>query len=210
MTKLVTVNYDIPTSMPVIWVDALKKLPRFHTLVMELGGVESLPTVLPLAPRLKGLCIKAYRHAVPFPSLIQLCPITVAPQRRSRLPPNNENVATVDEHISAWDQGVAKLLIAAKDNLVWLTLSPALAANDPMTTNEEQYPSRLFVEMKRFSNTGSVPKFPRLERLGLNASTHEPLIQHFLATSLNLTTMDTSGPDLLKAPPRKLTTLRNL
>lgn len=86
MTKLVAVDYSIPASIPAVRVDALDKLPTFLTLMMDLGSVESLPTILPLAPRIKGLSLQALRHGVSFLCVNQLCAITVAPQRRSRLP----------------------------------------------------------------------------------------------------------------------------
>lgn len=85
----------------------------------------------------------------------------------------------MEEHISAWDKGLAKILFAAKDSLVWLTLDPKFAPGDCATMEErehKQHLPRLFAEMKRLSKTDSCPTFPRLERMGVNYYTHNPIV----------------------------------
>lgn len=141
--KLVAVAYHIPAPFPPSFVEALRRLPDFHSLTMTLGAVESFPNLLPLVPRLKGLNIKALRHGIAPPIWNAFAPITVAPSRRLRLPLDLNNLATVDEHSRAWDLGLAKLLLAAKDSLVWHALRLKLHPSSEDTLQEKQYLHRL-------------------------------------------------------------------
>lgn len=211
MPKLIAVSYDMPAPIPSSYVAALQGLPEFHTLSIGFAGVESLPSILPLASRLQGFDLEGARHGIILPSLAQLCPITVAPQRRSRLAASYDNLATVEEHNSAWNDGLAKVLLAAKDSLVWLALKPELEfQEDRRVPPAGKYLRRLFNEMKRLSGVSNNPTFPRLERIALGAPTSNSLYRHILDTSPRIHTIDTLETEPLGAPPRLLKELRTL
>ena len=156
--------------------------------------------------------MNAYNFGVVFPELAEVAPFTVARERRLKLPLNRENCPTSHEQMAAWDDGLARLLLAAKDTISWIQLSPQQVPEEHVDHRDQQWMLRLWNKMKALSRSRSFPVLPALERIMIGPSMDNIAFQHILSTSNRLTHLDLPVMDRipLGAPPRELSSLRSL
>ncbi|GAA5906992.1 hypothetical protein JCM6882_000022 [Rhodosporidiobolus microsporus] len=223
MTSLVALEYSSSLPFPPAFVESLKHVTTFSKLYFAAGGTESLPHILPLAPKITHFELDALIRAPSPPESLTHCPITVAAARRSRSPWDDSNVPTVKEQSQAFIKGLASFLLGAKDNLEHLLLDAEDLCNLGNVSTPLLAFARILQQQKGSSNwlqclfdamvsdDRAYPVFPKLRRLSIKCSELRCLaFRHLLKTSgpslthLELISLDPRELQEPKEPLRKL------
>ncbi|GAA6043438.1 hypothetical protein JCM8097_002858 [Rhodosporidiobolus ruineniae] len=154
-----------PTPLAPAFAESLRNLPHLEALHLPYGGVESLPRLLPLADKLTFLNLAT--NITPAVSQISnvLYPITVAAERRNKLPRDEKNVATVREQAEATIEHLAKLLFAMKDQVEVVSVYGQSLHSGPEDRGEpfaRDWLRHLFERLKQLNGGEEYPVFPEL------------------------------------------------
>ncbi|BGO92244.1 hypothetical protein JCM10020v2_003904 [Rhodotorula toruloides] len=169
MPNLQQVVYSSSLPFPSIFVDPLLALDSFTSLHFDSSSVESLPHILPLARKVTDLSLET-RAAYPVPKeSLDLCPVTVAYERRRLVPWDMKNLPTREEQFQALVDGLVTYLHHAQDTLEMLVVDGSHIAPhcDALEWTTSPPSTRWFEQVFRhFTLTRRA--FPRIERLALN------------------------------------------
>lgn len=201
MTNLETIGWYATHPVPPLFVQTLGKIPSFKSIIFERFGVESLPHILPLAGQLTKISIKAGREAPAPKSAIELAPVLVGATRRSHLPWNQRDVATIEEQREAFFRDLAPFLLRAREHIEELAID-----GRGLSDKGEPYKwlEKLFDAM--VNDNRQYPTFPRLERLWFRSCNSKTLaLKHLLKTTAGrLRTLEVCTLDTAEIPPPPL------
>ena len=198
MTNLETIGWYASHPVPPLFVQTLCKIPSFKSLVLHHFGVESLPHILPLAGQLTKISITTDREAPAPKSAIELAPVLVGASRRSHLPWNQRDIATVEEQREAFFRDLPPFLAHARKHVEELAIvGGGLCDGD----KAYEWLESLFDAM--VDDNRQYPRFPRLERLWLRHCNSKTLaLKHLLrTTSGRLRTLEVAAQDTTELPP---------
>ncbi|TKA50900.1 hypothetical protein B0A53_05771 [Rhodotorula sp. CCFEE 5036] len=198
MTNLETIGWYASHPVPPLFVQTLCKIPSFKSLVLREFGVESLPHILPLADQLTKISINSERQAPAPKSARELAPVLVGASRRSRLPWDERNVATVEEQREALLRDLPPFLARACKHVEELAISGRGLCDKG---EPYQWLEKLFDAM--VDDNRQYPNFPRLERLWLRHCNSKTLaLKHLLSTTgVHLRTLEVTAQDTAELPP---------
>ncbi|GAA5835086.1 hypothetical protein JCM11251_000160 [Rhodosporidiobolus azoricus] len=195
------------------FVQALSTLQHFEAFHSWFAGVESLPHLLPLANKLASLILTANIRPPSHLDVWDLCPITVAANRRNQLPHDDRNVPTVREQAEALVNSLAKLLFATKDKLKIFGINAQgiyhTRTGETTDTYALAWLSHLFQSLRDL-NGGEYPVFPQLEGVRVAYCDAKCVgMTHLLKTSPKIRDLEIAerpGAQLpvVKAPLQKL------
>ncbi|BGP32923.1 hypothetical protein JCM10296v2_004708 [Rhodotorula toruloides] len=156
--------YTSSLPFPPLFVAPLLMLNSFTALHFDSSSVESLPHILPLARKVTDLSLET-RAAYPVPKeRLDLCPVTVAYERRRLVPWDMKNLPTRDEQLQALVDGLAMYLHHAHDTLEMLVIDGQHIAPhcDALEWVTQPASTRWFEQVFRhFTSTRTA--FPRIE-----------------------------------------------
>ncbi|GAA5988316.1 hypothetical protein JCM10908_002159 [Rhodotorula pacifica] len=207
MPKLEKIQWYAHHPIPPALAEALALAPSFDTLILPHHGVDSLPSILPLAGKITRFHLETEREAPGLEETIKLCPDLPGYKRRSAKPWNERNLATLDEQREAVFRHLPPFLRQASNNLEELSLDGM-----GLVAGETPFPwlQRVFDGM--VDENRQFPKFPRLNALWLRKCTFKSLaFKHLLqncADSLRVLELMTSEHGALQAPSRPLPLLK--
>ena len=172
-------------------------------------GVDSLPSLLPLASKMKRFHLSTERKALNVKEIVKLCPDQPGLKRRSKMPWNQRNVATLEEQREVFFRHLPTFLRQASTKVEELLLDGIGLVED-----ERPFPwlQKLFDAMT--DDNRKYPAFPRLSGLWLrNCNAKNLAFAHLIrssAQSLRFLEIHTLEHGALQAPRRPLPLLQEL
>ena len=209
MPHLENVSWLAQHPVPPAIAAALSKAPSFTTLVLHDFGVDSLPSLLPLAGKIKRFHLSTERKAPNAKEIVKLCPDLPGLKRRSKMPWNQRNVATLEEQREVFFRHLPAVLRQASTNLQELCIDGV-----GIVEGEKPFPwlQKLFDAMT--DDNRQYPTFPRLSGLWLrHCNAKNIAFAHFInsaAQSLRFLEIYTAEHAALQAPRAPLPLLQEL
>ncbi|GAA5988095.1 hypothetical protein JCM10908_002061 [Rhodotorula pacifica] len=202
MTSLETIGWYATHSVPPLFVQTLSNIPSFTSLVFHEFGVESLPHILPLAGQITKLQVDTKRKAPCSKRVIGLAPITVGHPRRSRLPWDDRNIATIQEQRDAFFRGLPAFLLRARQHLQELCIE-GRGLTEKTAPSAFPWLQHLFDAM--MDDNRQYPIFPSLECLWLRRADVKALaLKHLTKTCANhLRILEVASLDQTDLPARQ-------
>lgn len=145
--------------------------------------------------------------------MVKIAPFTVAHQRRKNLPLDRSNAPTDAEQQRALIDGLANVLLAAKDTIEILKILAGVG--DDFGPQDHQHKNKwldnVLDTMKQRSGSATYPALPNLRRF-VATSGGTPALTHILKTSTRLSHLDvaTGHSSTLVSPPCDLSSLVSL
>ena len=209
MPQLENVSWLAQHPVPPAIAEALSKAPSFTTLVLHDFGVDSLPSLLPLASKIKRFHLSTERKALNVKEIVKLCPDLPGLKRRSKMPWNQRNVATLEEQREVFFRHLPTFLRQACVNIEELCIEGA-----GIVEGDQPFPwlQKLFDAM--IDDNRQYPAFPQLSGLWLrNCDAKSLAFRHLIkksAQSLRFLEIHTLEHGALQAPRRPLPLLQEL
>ncbi|GAA6040605.1 hypothetical protein JCM8097_008064 [Rhodosporidiobolus ruineniae] len=205
MVNLKCYTHCTPSPLSPVFSASLATLSHLEVFHDIFGGVESLPRLLPLGDRLKNVNINAEIVSPRFATDWVTCPVTVAAERRKKLPRNERNVATVGEQAEATVEYLAQLLHAMKDHVEVISVFGSDIYRDNAGKGDAwatEWLKHLFERLRKLNGGDEYPVFPELEGVFLaGCNIRCKGFAHLLETSPKIKELEITEVEKTAMPP---------
>lgn len=223
MPHLTHYSHEQASPIPTVIASALVKSPTIEGLFLSNFAIESLPSLLPLAHKIRYLSLSGAILPIILPAMVPHAPISVGKMRRMKVSfTEGMNSPTLQEQREAFNEHVSAFLNKCCGHLVYLKIEQADGGASDLSekmgrmslknTGKKDWLQRLLKTMKEKSGGKELPRFKLLRYLRLGPVAFTPAFKHLIGSAPALRSVDVSSDDAkaLVGPAKGLDHLKSL